>query len=946
MARHQADVTSFFFLFHLLWLLLVTPFMLVTVILVYRRRHVFPLAGRGSTLLLVQSFLLLLSTVVCGLLQLFFPDGLPCGLLFIVLYVLSVPQAVIYLTKGWIFVVRLEILEYLDELHWREQKQATLLELVEKERAKLEAAVQAKPPSLAVPRLMPSSHINAANSHVLITVAPTSAVDQEKHPVLLELEQSLAAASELCSAECSTLPGYFFIQHRRWTEWKFLKRVYLFVGVFFTCAFVLICALDMDPELTDAVQRGEVARRGNSTVSEPTGNQFTGSGLIDAPLCLQWSVKINAFYSIMAAAAGPCGGWIVWRLLKFRRGQAQRAKQRHELQERQRKARKDEKSLGAFVSSDAAPTAVTGIQLDDILEMQLEFIAAISVIACWVCFYYLMQLKAPEWYLILFLFLLLSVMYWSSVRPLQQSYSITRAYRQRLEVGRGVKNGGAGAAAGLATVNGSSTSIPHHAKYYDLDFILCTPSTYSVLLAFLRKEYSSENALFLQEVRSFVKQAKGAEERIQGWRVATTLHERMQSSGLGLSPMQSPLHAPRSDEDVMRKHSDAWRRGLSTIDSAIKKGGAVASVHPLNGASSASTTVILTPDRTSPTLPPPPSFSSSTPTQTIPPSGGHAFSSRSRRTTPRSSWNFRASVPIHPSLRAPAMLGVQGMNCPDADSQMKHGGGRKEPGMPSAIQQGVSGRSRTEGAMRASNSLTNVQLATFASRTTQHSSALPSGEEHDDPTSRSKTSSLQRKGFLEEHALAMDLRQAAIRIYEQFLESGSALYEINIPAELSVSLKWKVDHLRRWTPNKLPSNGVDEPVLGVSAGDQSPRGPSSPSQQLPLDSPRDRLASFGGIPDLTSSLPALSPPLPPPFSLSSLYLSAAQEIFLLLLRDSFTRFVLTREFALLLLAADEAELRRLEDQRGIELAAQASMDQAERTLDNRRAHPSRSGEAE
>jgi hypothetical protein len=77
---------------------------------------------------------------------------------------------------------------------------------------------------------------------------------------------------------------------------------------------------------------------------------------------------------------------------------------------------------------------------------------------------------------------------------------------------------------------------------------------------------------------------------------------------------------------------------------------------------------------------------------------------------------------------------------------------------------------------------------------------------------------------------------------------------------------------------------------------------------------------------------ALQPPLPPPFALSSLYRSARAEVFALMARDSFRRFILTAAFRALLAAADEAEMQRMEKQAGLADDTAAVIDQAITTM--------------
>lgn len=136
----------------------------------------------------------------------------------------------------------------------------------------------------------------------------------------------------------------------------------------------------------------------------------------------------------------------------------------------------------------------------------------------------------------------------------------------------------------------------------------------------------------------------------------------------------------------------------------------------------------------------------------------------------------------------------------------------------------------------------------------------------------SASAEAQAAHFAALHADAHRAKAWCLRIYAEFL-AKSAIYEVNIPDDLSALVTSQIGFLKTYEPTPLDASG--QPQI-----------------------------------DLTTT----EDPQPPPFALSMIFAATQLTILNLMETDSFRRFILTAEFRSMLAAADEAEAARLEMQ--------------------------------
>lgn len=125
---------------------------------------------------------------------------------------------------------------------------------------------------------------------------------------------------------------------------------------------------------------------------------------------------------------------------------------------------------------------------------------------------------APVW--IPFAFMLIQVLFSGIfvVSALHRSFDMSRRLNSQIRQSRAKKG----------------VILPHQAPFYTLRHILHNPSTYDVLLRFLQKEFSSENALFYTEARAFQVMCRGLERRMpNAWPQPMNSEPHSSSSAFG-----------------------------------------------------------------------------------------------------------------------------------------------------------------------------------------------------------------------------------------------------------------------------------------------------------------------------------------------------------------------------------------------------------------------------
>lgn len=126
-AGSSPDFTRPLALVTLLCAILVLPLYLWGLIGVIRHRKTYPIAGRGSTYLICHATTFLLAHLLLSVVQMTHPLGVPCGMQFVIILVVTFPHVYCYMLRGWILIFRLEIQNFLQETHWKEEQMETRL---------------------------------------------------------------------------------------------------------------------------------------------------------------------------------------------------------------------------------------------------------------------------------------------------------------------------------------------------------------------------------------------------------------------------------------------------------------------------------------------------------------------------------------------------------------------------------------------------------------------------------------------------------------------------------------------------------------------------------------------------------------------------------------------------------------------------------------------------
>lgn len=391
----------------------------------------------------------------------------------------------------------------------------------------------------------------------------------------------------------------------------------------------------------------------------------------------------------------------------------------------------------------------------------------------------------------------------SHVSPVYLSFDVERRLRKHFGRARADSSSSAEKGDGY-TRKDLSAQLAHQRPYYSLRFILRNPQTYPVLLTFLQKEFSSENAMFYAEAREFERDAKAMETRIPSWPSAT-------------------------DDDDGGMTGTAIRSSLRAANSII---GAPANKHHTHAQSIASTAspphlTRLVSNTVTAGL-------KSTDISSMEPVGGSVVQMMS--TLPSPANKYRAVAPS-PTSQQTACNSLVRPPVPLAPSS------RAQP-------------------------VPQTGATPFVPTISPSLEAPPTPVARTPMTISIVTTTAEPVDFASLRSEAHRLKTWAKKISDEYLHR-SAMYEINIPEDLSKLVASQIAQLESWQPT---------PIVNESGEPIDPK----------------------------------SYPVPPPFPLSTLFKQAQLEVFDLIQRDSFRRFILTSEFARLLQHADEEELARIE----------------------------------
>lgn len=236
------------------------PCYLLTLVLLYRRRKLYPISGRNAWLLLLLNGSSLIGSAAAAAAHLAYRDGMPCAMLLIMSY-LFVPCATVMMVRGYLLVFRLEIQAFLAELAWRKSKIQRLLQR------------QAVSESKEAPS--PPADIAAAGQAAETVTAAASGGGASTDTLSLP------------SLDPSTLPGHFCISNRRFMEARWILAGLTVAGAAIALPLTLTAIFDPDVRLTNAW------RESHGLPRDTPENQFGGGAFFEGHRCLVYSIKVR-----------------------------------------------------------------------------------------------------------------------------------------------------------------------------------------------------------------------------------------------------------------------------------------------------------------------------------------------------------------------------------------------------------------------------------------------------------------------------------------------------------------------------------------------------------------------------------------------------------------------------------------------------------------------------
>lgn len=224
------------------------PCYAATLLLLWRRRRLYPIAGRGAALLLLLNASSLVSSLLNAGVHIVYARGMPCGMSVLSAY-LFMPYAVVMVVRGYLLVFRLEIQNYLAELAWRKSKMQRL-------------------------------QMRQADKYEEAKGGPRSTPTDAQSPLSLP------------SLEPSTIPGHFCISNRRFMDARWIMAALTAAGVALILSLTLTSIWDWDVHLTNDW------REAHGLPRDSPANQYGGGAFFEGHRCLVYSIKVGCIRAL------------------------------------------------------------------------------------------------------------------------------------------------------------------------------------------------------------------------------------------------------------------------------------------------------------------------------------------------------------------------------------------------------------------------------------------------------------------------------------------------------------------------------------------------------------------------------------------------------------------------------------------------------------------------
>lgn len=236
------------------------PSYLLSLLLLWRRRRLYPIAGRGAPLLLQFNAAALVGSALSAVTHIAYDDGMPCAMLILMTF-LPFPYAVVQIVRGYLLVFRLEIQNFLATLAWRKSK----IQRLQQRQAEERAAQQPSSPS--------------ATEAGVAKVSARAAQQGSSDP-------SLEALS-LPSLDPTTIPGHFCITNRRFMEPRWIMGAMAANSAGMVLSLALTAVYDRDVGWTNDW------RESHGFPRDSPQNQFANGVFFEGPRCFIYSIKVR-----------------------------------------------------------------------------------------------------------------------------------------------------------------------------------------------------------------------------------------------------------------------------------------------------------------------------------------------------------------------------------------------------------------------------------------------------------------------------------------------------------------------------------------------------------------------------------------------------------------------------------------------------------------------------
>ena len=500
-----------------------------TLYLLIKRRKFYPLPHRKAGILIIWNITSLIGTLMITASTLVYSNpGPPCGQGMALIWSF-LPYVFGVMFRGWTMIFQIEIQSYLTERTWRQYRERILLGRNEQ---------------------------------------------SSSHP--------------LCQIPCldpKSLPGEWCITHRKWME---PGRVT--VGVC-SIAFIVFLVIIYTTVINDTdIVKVNAARNALGMTDLPFRESFSSDGFFHGPHCMQLSrcAKCHIYPALMVPFFIFILG-VVWRVkvnanrVTRRVAEQQEFSTLYSLDEQEQLLYNvgsrsvshaaidstediitDQSHLSILpqsLTSTSAVSLTTPMDIDELHSVLYEFRTAFIVSVVGQLASVLLVAILPQWSAMVGSITFFNLAYIFCLSAVRQSYNVSRrqmASRGKVEV------------RSRNAVAPQPDEQPTNNRFHNLRNVINDEHTYLVLLKFLQKEYSSENALFYYEAKRFAYFCRTLEKCIGlNWKVTTILPHDIALSDAEASSVQRVKQQVCEDVAIIRQFKRESEFGSTNLQQRL-----------------------------------------------------------------------------------------------------------------------------------------------------------------------------------------------------------------------------------------------------------------------------------------------------------------------------------------------------------------------------------------